>query len=70
MIVTIPGHLLDFFRVKLPLRGIGTLSDKETLSKLFCLLSEKGSSLKGKNLLPLRANSFLLEKTSFSERVC
>ena len=28
--------------------------------KLFCLPSEKGPSLKGKNLLPLGANSFLL----------
>ena len=27
--------------------------------------SEKGSTLKGKNLLPQGANSFLLEKTSF-----
>ena len=35
------------------------------LSKLFYLPSEKVSTLKGKNLLPLGANSFLLEKTPF-----
>ena len=39
----------------LVLRGKNTLS--VTQSKLFCLLSEKGSALKGKNLLPLGANS-------------
>ena len=31
------------------------------MSKLFCLPSEKGSTLKGKNLLPEEANSSLLE---------
>ena len=31
--------------------------------KTFCLPSEKGSTQKGKNLLPLGANSFLLELT-------
>ena len=36
-----------------------------TLSKLFCLLSEKGSCLKGKDLLPLGANLFL---SSFQRR--
>ena len=35
--------------------------------KMGCLLSEKSSSLKGKNLLPLGANSFLLEKRSFQK---
>ena len=29
--------------------------------KVFCISSEKGSTLKGKNLLPLGANSSLLE---------
>ena len=43
------------------LRGIDTLSGKTTLSRWFCLPSEKGSTLKGKNLLPMGANSFLLE---------
>ena len=46
------------------IRGIYTLSREATLLKLFCLPSEKRSILKGKNLLPLGANSFLLEKTS------
>ena len=31
------------------------------------LSSKKGSSLKGKNLLPLGANSFLLEKIPFQK---
>ena len=37
--------------------GTDTLSGEETLSKLFCLLSEKGSTLQGKNLLQ-RIDSF------------
>ena len=41
------------------MRGIDTLSGRDN-SEL-CLLSEKGSTLKGKNLLPRGANSFLLE---------
>ena len=36
---------------------------KAILSKLFCFPSKKGSTLKGKNLLSVRANSFLLEST-------
>ena len=43
------------------LTGTHTLSRATALSKLLSLPSEKGSSLKGKNLLPLGANSFLLE---------
>ena len=35
-----------------------TFSEEATLSKLFCLPSEKGSILTGKNLLPVGANSF------------
>ena len=35
--------------------------------KLILLPSEKESSLKGKNLLPVGANSFLLEKTPLAE---
>ena len=31
-----------------------------SLLKWICLLVEKGSTLKGKNLLPLGANSFLV----------
>ena len=54
-----------------------TLSREAALSKLFCLSFEKGSTLKGKNvllqgsilkeknLLPVGANSFLLEQTPF-----
>ena len=49
---------------------MNTLSRETTLSKLILLPSEKGSSLKGKNLLPLGANSILLEKTSFQKRIC
>ena len=44
-----------------------TLSREKTLSKQFYLPSEKGSTLKGKNLLPLGANSFLLEQTPFQK---
>ena len=36
-------------------------SGDASLLKLFCLPSEKSSTLKGKNLLPLGANSILLE---------
>ena len=32
-------------------------------------MGEKGSTLKGKNLLPRGANYFLLEKTLFSEGI-
>ena len=37
------------------------ISREETLTKLILLPSEKGSTLKGKNLLPKGANSFLLK---------
>ena len=40
---------------------------EEKLSNLFCLISEKGSALKGQNLLPIGANSFLLEQTLFQK---
>ena len=43
------------------LRRTDTLSRETTISKLFLLLSEKVSSLKGKNLLPFSTYSFLLE---------
>ena len=36
---------------------------EETLSKLFYLPSEKGSTLKGQNLFLLGANLFVLEQT-------
>ena len=49
-------------------REMETLSGEITQSKLFLSLSENASSLKGKNLHPSGANSFLLEKKpSFSE---
>ena len=47
---------------------ITTLSGEAAVSKFFRLPSEKGSSLKGKNLLPQGANSFLLEKTLFQKK--
>ena len=43
------------------------LSAEASLSKLFWLRSKKGSTLEGKNLLLVGANSFLLECTPFSE---
>ena len=42
------------------LRGINAFSRETTLSSDFSP-TENGSTLKGKNLLPLGANSFLLE---------
>ena len=47
------------------LRGTDTLSGKSTLSKLFYLPSEKGFTLKGKNLFPAAANSFLFRVILF-----
>ena len=41
-----------------------TLSGEATV-KMFASVLVKGSTLKGKNLLLLGANSFLLEKTVF-----
>ena len=43
------------------------IMSEEVTVKQFCLLLKKGSTLKGKNLLPLGANSFLLEKTPFQK---
>ena len=45
------------------LRGKNTLSRESILSKLFCLPTKMGSTVTGKNLLPLGENSFLFEKT-------
>ena len=50
-----------------PLWGMDTLSTVTTLLKFFNHLSEKVSTLKGQNLLPLGANSFLLEYIHFAE---
>ena len=50
------------------LRGIDTLSGETALTKCFFYLpSEMGSTLKGKNLLPLGANSFLVEESPFQK---
>ena len=49
----------------LKLRGMATLSEEINLSKLFCLPSEKGSTLIGKNWLPKGANSFLQSRPLF-----
>ena len=43
------------------------LSGEKIASKLFCLSSEKRSTLKQKTLLPWEANSFILEQTSFQK---
>ena len=45
------------------LRFFDTLSGEATLSKLIRFPFNKGSTLKGKNFLPLGTNSFLLERT-------
>ena len=54
--------------VSIPIKVHG-LADFQPLSNLFYFPSEKGSSLKGKNLLPLGANSFLLEQIPFEKGV-
>ena len=46
-------------------RGTDTLKGEITKWKMFLLPSKKGSTLKGKNLLPAGANSFLLVYTLF-----
>ena len=43
------------------LRGMDTLSRKTTQSNLFCLPSEKGSSLNGSKFLPFRLDPFQKE---------
>ena len=53
-----PGNvILEVFTHK----TIDSLPWELTLSESFCLPSEKGSTIKGKNLLPMGADSFLLE---------
>ena len=51
------------------IRGTYKLSGRATLSTLFCLPSEYGSTIKGMNLLPVGVNSFLLEWTPFTKRL-
>ena len=55
---------------------IDTFSRKSTMSKLFCLSSEKGTTLKRKNLLqkvgkffPFRVNSFYRRGVSVQESI-
>ena len=47
------------------LREMDTLLGEETQTKLFYFPSENGSTLKGKNLLPMGANAFLSEWATF-----
>ena len=49
------------YRICLKLNGYTFKGGGAIFVKSFCLPSEKGSTLKGKNLLPLGAGSFLLE---------
>ena len=53
--------LSQFQACRLYDKEIDTLSGEVALTNYLCSLSEKGSTLKGKNLLPTGANSFLLE---------
>ena len=51
-------YLQKYQILKFILRGADTLSGEATLSKWFCLPSEKGSTLKGENLLPFRVDPY------------
>ena len=44
---------------------MGRHSGGSSPATYFCLLSQCASTFKGKNLLPLKAHTFLLEQTSF-----
>ena len=52
-----------------PLREIDTLSREATLSKVILCVSEKGSGLKGKNLLSLGSTFFPFRAGPFSEGI-
>ena len=52
------------------LRDIDRLSRVAALSKLFLVPYLNGSTRKAENLLPVRANSFILEQTSFQKGLC
>ena len=54
------GRLNDVAQI-ISLKGLDILSGDAVLSTLFLLPSEMGPTLKGKNLLPMGADSFLLE---------
>ena len=61
-------QLVSFFRgLDYYIKWTDTLWGEVTLSKLFSFPYEKESTLKEKNLLPLGANSFLLEWTPFQK---
>ena len=47
--------------IHFPLKEIDTLPGQATLSKLFLCHAKKGPTPKGKSLLPVGANSLLLE---------
>ena len=51
------------------LRGTDTPLGEVTLSCCSCVSSVKGSTLKGKNLLPIGANSFFLKLIPFQKRI-
>ena len=55
--------------LKVSLWGIDILLWEATLSKLICIHSEKGTTLKGKNLLPMGAHSILVAETSFQKGI-
>ena len=67
-IISHKGLSLLCIFIFLYLMGINTLLREVKIC--FCLPSEKESSLKGKNLLPLGANSFLLQLTTFQKGPC
>ena len=50
--------------------SLSGITDHNILYRLSCtqVPSEKGSTLKGKNLLPMGANCFLLEQTLFQKQ--
>ena len=52
------------------LRGMDTLSGETSLSDLFYLPSEKGSALKGKNLLPFSERIGCAAKQTKSHKNC
>ena len=58
----------DFLGV-LRVKGNGYTLMKGNSVNSFCFPSEKRSTLKGRNLLPLGANFFLLEKTPFQKGI-
>ena len=58
---------MDFCCIVRSLRSLNTLPGQTTLSKVFCLPSENGSTHKRKNLLPWGAGFFPFIADQFSE---